>query len=159
MTTRSAANSAIDAVPKIEIIALGEEHLAALAALERECFSQPWSQDALRLLTGDNAIAAVALCDGEVAAYGGMTCVLDEGQITNIATLPRFRRLGLARAVLCELIRRAEERGIGSVFLEARASNLPAISLYESCGFCRIGVRRRFYSAPVEDAVMMELRL
>lgn len=143
----------------MEILTLSSDQLPAVAEIEAQCFSQPWSADALRILLEDNAIAVVAVCDGEVAAYAGMTSVLDEGQITNVATLPRFRRRGLARAVLCELIKRAGDRGISSVFLEARVSNESAISLYESCGFCRIGIRRRFYSAPVEDAVMMELKL
>ena len=143
----------------MQILTLGREHLASVASLECECFSQPWSEKALEILLEDNAVAVVALIDGEVVAYAGMTSVLDEGQITNVATRPSYRRRGLARAVLEELIRRATERGVASVFLEARVSNAPAISLYTSLGFCEIGTRRRFYSAPVEDAVLMELKI
>ena len=143
----------------MQISTLGREHLSGVAQIERECFSQPWSEQALEILLADNAVAVVAVLDGGVAAYAGMTCVLDEGQITNVATLPSFRRLGLARAVLDELVARARERGVHSIFLEARVSNTPAISLYKSLGFCEIGTRRRFYSAPVEDAVLMELKI
>ena len=143
----------------MQILTLGREHLASVASLECECFSQPWSEKALEILLEDNAVAVVALIDGEVAAYVGMTSVLDEGQITNVATRPSYRRRGLARAVLEELIARAATRGVSSIFLEARVSNTPAISLYKSLGFCEIGMRRRFYSAPVEDAVLMELKI
>ena len=143
----------------MQIVTLGREHLSGVAKIEQECFSQPWSEKALEILLSDNAVAVVAVLDGEVVAYAGMTSVLDEGQITNVATLPSCRRRGLARAVLEELIARAEEKGISSIFLEARVSNVPALSLYESLGFCRIGMRRRFYSAPVEDAVLMELKI
>ncbi len=143
----------------MQISTLGREHLSGVAQIERECFSQPWSEQALEILLADNAVAVVAVLDGGVAAYAGMTCVLDEGQITNVATLPSFRRRGLARTVLDELVARARERGVHSIFLEARVSNTPAISLYKSLGFCEIGTRRRFYSAPVEDAVLMELKI
>lgn len=143
----------------MQIVILGREHLSGVAKIEQECFSQPWSEKALEILLSDNAVAVVAVLDGEAVAYAGMTSVLDEGQITNVATLPSCRRRGLARAVLEELIARAKVNGISSIFLEARVSNVPALSLYESLGFCRIGMRRRFYSAPVEDAVLMELKI
>ena len=64
---------------------LGEEHLASVAELERLCFSEPWSENALRLLMQDGAIGVVLLERGMVVAYGGMTTVLDEGAVTNIA--------------------------------------------------------------------------
>lgn len=143
----------------MQIITLDREHLPGVAMIEQECFSQPWSEKALEILLADNALAVVAVLDGTVAAYAGMTCVLDEGQITNVATRLSYRRRGLARAVLEELIARAATRGVSSIFLEARVSNTPAISLYRSLGFCEIGTRRRFYSAPVEDAVLMELKI
>lgn len=143
----------------MQIVTLGREHLSGVAKIEQECFSQPWSEKALEILLSDNAVAVVAVLDGEAVAYAGMTSVLDEGQITNVATLPSYRRRGFSRAVLEELIARAGEKGISSIFLEARVSNTPALSLYESLGFCRIGMRRRFYSAPVEDAVLMELKI
>ena len=143
----------------MQIVTLGREHLSGVAKIEQECFSQPWSEKALEILLSDNAVAVVAVLDGEAVAYAGMTSVLDEGQITNVATLPSYRRRGFSRAVLEELVARAKAKGISSIFLEARVSNVPALSLYESLGFCRIGMRRRFYSAPVEDAVLMELKI
>ena len=143
----------------MQIVTLGREHLSGVAKIEQECFSQPWSEKALEILLSDNAVAVVAVLDGEAVAYAGMTSVLDEGQITNVATLPSYRRRGFSRAVLEELVARAKAKGISSIFLEARVSNTPALSLYRSLGFCEIGTRRRFYSAPVEDAVLMELKI
>lgn len=132
------------------------EHLADVAELERLCFSEPWSENSLKILTEEGGVGFAILCDGRAVAYGGMTHVLDEGQITNIATHPDFRRRGFARALVTALSEYAAQNGISSVFLEVRASNLSAISLYTLCGFERIGVRKNFYRRPVEDAVMMK---
>ena len=138
-----------------EILPIAEEQLCAVAEIERLCFSEPWSEDSLRMLTRDGAIGFVAVVDGKVAAYGGMLCVLDEGQITNIATHPQFRRRGLGAAIVRALSGYAENNGITSIFLEVRESNQAARSLYTAAGFEKIGMRKRFYRAPVEDAVLM----
>lgn len=97
----------------------------------------------------------VAIEDGVVAAYGGMTCVLDEGAITNIAVLPDFRRRGLGRAIVSALKSEAQKRGICIVFLEVRESNGGAIALYLSEGFSECGKRKGFYRHPQEDAIQM----
>ena len=134
---------------------LGEEHLASVAELERLCFSEPWSENALRLLMQDGAIGVVLLERGMVVAYGGMTTVLDEGAVTNIAVHPNARRRGYGRAVTAELLRLASERGIKSVFLEVRESNAAARALYGVLGFSECGVRKNFYRHPTESAIQM----
>ena len=141
----------------IALSRIGEEHLAALAELERLCFSEPWSEHALRLLLGDGAIGVVLTEQGRVVAYGGMTTVLDEGSVTNIAVHPEARRRGYGRAVTQELIRRASACGIRTVFLEVRESNTAARALYASLGFAECGVRRGFYRHPTESAIQMVL--
>jgi ribosomal-protein-alanine N-acetyltransferase len=143
----------------MQIRRLDKSHVAEVAELERLCFSRPWSQKSLEFLMTDAAVGFVAICDGRVAAYGGMMCVLDEGQITNIATHPDFRRRGFAAAVTDALIGYARENGICSVSLEVRESNLAAIALYERLGFVTVGKRPRFYSDPTEDALLMEVRI
>ena len=142
-----------------EIRLLAREHLAEVAEIERLCFSQPWSEQSLGLLIADGGVGFVALVDGAVAAYGGMLYVLDEGQITNIATHPDYRRRGLARAVVDALCEYAMEKELCSVFLEVRESNLAARELYRGCGYGEIGTRRRFYRDPTEDAVLMERKI
>ncbi len=140
---------------QIELVPLTEEHLGALSVLETLCFSEPWSEEALRILTKENAFGVVALSDGQVVAYGGMTYVLDEGSVTNIAVHPDRRRQGYGRAVLRRMLLEAEQRALSFVFLEARESNLAARALYKAVGFEECGVRKNFYRKPTESAVQM----
>ena len=132
-----------------------QKHLAAIAALESEVFAHPWSEEALQLLCTDTAIGFVVMDGTRAAAYGGMMCVAGEGQITNIATSPDYRRQGLAAEVVDALINTARERGFFEISLEVRESNLPAIALYEKFGFVAVGKRPRFYTNPVETAIVM----
>ena len=143
----------------MEIVRLDASYLDGAAEIEKLCFSEPWSKSSLELLLGESAVGFAAVDNGRVAAYGGMMCVLDEGQVTNIATHPEFRRHGYGRAVTEALLRYGEECGLATVFLEVRQSNSAAIEMYEKCGFERIGVRKGFYKAPTEDAVLMQRKL
>ena len=137
------------------ILPLAEEHLPDVAELERLCFSEPWSENSLRMLTEASALGVVAVVGDRAVAYGGMTTVLDEGAVTNIATHPAFRRRGLGRQVTEALLRSAADVGIGTVFLEVRESNEAAIALYETLGFRACGIRKNFYRHPTESAIQM----
>lgn len=138
-----------------EIRLLCEGDLSQVAEIERLCFSEPWSEKSLELLMRDTNFGLVALCEGRVAAYVGVISVAPEGEITNVATHPDFRRRGLASELLERLKKEASERGIESIFLEVRRSNTAARALYEKQGFEVIGERKGFYSNPKEDAVLM----
>ena len=138
---------------------LTAEDTEKAAIIEERCFAEPWSANSLLMLTGTNAFGIVCEIDGTVAAYGGMICVLDEGQITNIATLPEFRRRGLARKVLLSMLDEARARELAFVTLEVRESNAAAIALYEQLGFVKLGKRPNFYRKPTEAAVIMEKNL
>lgn len=138
---------------------LTSDMLCHVAELERQVFSHPWSEASLALLCGDTAFGYVCFEDGVAVAYGGMLTVLDEGQITNIATHPDHRRRGYAAAVLHALLDEALARGLSFVTLEARESNVAAISLYEKLGFETVGHRPRFYTGPVEGARLMQCNL
>lgn len=138
----------------MNIVPMEERHLPALAAIERACFHAPWSENALREELG-GGIFLVAEVDGAAAGYVGCQTVLDEGYITNVATLPAYRRQGIGRALVRALLARAWQAGLSFVTLEVRASNAPAIALYESLGFERVGSRPGFYTGPREDAVLM----
>ena len=138
-------------------ISLTNEHLASVASLEQMCFSEPWSEAALSLLCREGGVGVV-VPDGEsetAKAYGGMTVVLDEGSITNIAVRPDVRRQGLGRAVVEALLERSRSLGVTDVYLEVRLSNEPAIALYRSLGFEVVGTRKNFYKQPNEDAYTM----
>ena len=134
---------------------LGSEHIPDVAEIERLCFSEPWSEKSLVILTDENNFGVVATLDGQTVAYGGMTCVLDEGAVTNIATHPNHRRQGLGRRILRELLSEAQKRGVHTVFLEVRESNDAARALYLSEGFYECGIRKNFYRRPTENAVQM----
>lgn len=136
-----------------------KQDLAAIAALEQECFSHPWSEQALSLLCSDTAFGFVCMEGKVAAAYAGILTVLDEGQITNVATAPAYRQRGLAAKALGAVLQHARERALVSVTLEVRVSNAPAIALYEKYGFTVLGRRKGFYTLPTEDALIMGVTL
>jgi len=136
-----------------------EEHIKAAADVERRCFSVPWSEESLKMLTREPFFGLVATVDGEFAAYGGMMCVLDEAQMLNVATLPEYRRRGLAREILAGLYAEAKARGAVTMTLEVRESNAAARELYKNEGFYEIGMRPNYYKDPREAAILMEKQL
>lgn len=140
------------------IVPMAERHLAALAEIEKACFHAPWSESMLREELG-KGLFLVAERDGQAVGYVGCQTVLDEGYITNVAVSPDCRRQGIGRALIAALVSRARAQDLAFVTLEARASNAPAIALYEGAGFGRVGARKNFYTAPTEDAVLMTLFL
>ena len=139
---------------------LTADRLSEIAEVERACFSTPWSENALRMLTEEPNVGFFVEYDGKIIGYGGMQCVLDEGQITDIAVLPAYRRRGIGAMILDALIAHARRQKLYAIFLEVRESNLPALSLYrDRFGFEVLGLRKGFYSHPKEDAYNMRLLL
>jgi len=133
-------------------------HIPQIAAIERACFSHPWSEEMLReVLWNDAAVMVVAEGeDGAVLGYAGLQAVLDEGYIDNVAVAPAFRRRGIADALLSAFVRFGREK-LAFLTLEVRESNLPAIALYQKHGFRAAGRRKNYYDDPKEDAVIMTL--
>lgn len=137
---------------------IDETMIGAIAALERECFSEPWSENAIfeSVRAGTHFFTA---CDGDqIIGYAGISTVLDEGYITNVAVTAKARRSGAASLILNRLFQLARERALSFISLEVRRSNTPAISLYEKFGFTIEGVRKSFYRHPTEDAIIMTKR-
>lgn len=137
----------------IEIVRMNESHVAAVAELEKQNFSEPWSENSVRgELTNKLALWLVAL-DGEaVVGYVGSQTVLGEADMMNIAVAGSHRRLGIARLLVEELIRKLDAH---MLTLEVRASNAPAIALYDSLGFAQVGLRKNYYRKPKEDALIL----
>ena len=130
--------------------------LDALEALEKSCFSLPWTREQLRgELPDERHEFLVAETDGKLLGYIGMMTVLDEGYISNVAVAPEARRRGIGRALVSEMLRLAEKRALSFVTLEVRAHNESAIALYALEGFERVGLRRDYYERPREDALLM----
>ncbi len=140
---------------KVDILQVAREHLPGIAALETVCFSEPWSENALGLFLGDEAVAFAAVHGETVLGYIGMLLAPGEGQILNLAVLPEARRQGLARALVARLIEEAERKNLAALSLEVRVSNAPAIRLYQSFGFQIAGTRKHFYRRPTEDGLVM----
>lgn len=130
--------------------------VAAVAALEAQIFSMPWSAAGFAdTLLREDVIFLVAYEQDELLGYVGIYCTLDEGEITNVAVAPAARRRGIARALLTELKQQLACRNVARIVLEVRVSNEPAIRLYEKLGFSMLGVRKNFYEKPTEDAYIM----
>lgn len=142
---------------RVRIVPMAPEHLDEVASLERVCFSDPWSRNLLsEALKNDLSAYLVALDDaGRVAGYAGLTVVLDEGSIDNIAVRPDCRRRGVAAQLLQVFLDFAQANALAFLTLEVRASNYAAIALYGSRGFRAVGRRKNYYEHPVEDALIM----
>lgn len=141
------------------IVPLRAEQLAAAAEVEKQCFSVPWSLPMLEAAFANPLacfFAAQAHGAGEgLAGYAGMTHVLDEGSVLNVAVRPDFRRRGIAKALLCALDEKARSLSLRFLTLEVRPSNEAARRLYAAAGYRPAGRRRGYYQNPAEDAVLM----
>ena len=139
-----------------EIVPMDRSHLPQIAALERECFSDPWSESLLEDALFDDQASFIVAEDeeGNILGYAGLHAVLDEGYIDNVAVAPDARRHGVASALLDVFCRFAAVH-LAFLTLEVRASNEAAISLYEKFGFQRAGLRPGYYQHPREDAIIM----
>lgn len=126
-----------------------------IADLEKECFSDPWSQNAIIEAAQYGTVFLVAEENGKIVGYLGMKPVLDEGYISNVAVTNSARGKGIGSALLQKLDEYAKENGIRTISLEVRPSNAPAIALYEKFGYKQVGRRRNFYSHPTEDGLIL----
>lgn len=140
------------------IVPIDRKHIKAIANLEKICFSQPWSENVILESFMNGTKFFVAQKDDKVLGYIGISCVLDEGYITNIAVYPAFRKMGIGTALIQRVFELAEELTLSFVSLEVRESNSTAISLYEKLGFKKEGLRMDFYRDPQENAIIMTKR-
>ena len=114
----------------MQIRELRAEDVPAVARIEAEVFSEPWTErDFLEMVKADYAHYYVAEEAGEITGYCGLRNMAGEGEITNVAVAPLFRRKGTGRRLMEYLLKKAPSCGIGDCTLEVRAGNSPAISL------------------------------
>lgn len=148
------------------IVPATAEMLPDILRLEEACFSAPWTRKMLEAeLTGNQfahfLVARMAGGTGEAAGkivgYHCYWIVFEELRLMNLAVEESVRRRGVGRALVNEAIRAALSQGATRAVLEVRASNLAAQSLYGRMGFVQVGVRRKYYANPVEDAILMEM--
>lgn len=142
---------------------LNESERAALAeklsAIERACFSDPWSEKAFLEAFDNRVIRLITLYEnGSLAGYALYAVIAPEAELLNLAVSPEFRRRGLATLLLDFADSHLIAFGVDSVYLEVRQSNRAAEALYLGRGFEPIGTRRAYYRFPTEDAIVMALR-
>ncbi|MCQ2509746.1 MAG: ribosomal protein S18-alanine N-acetyltransferase, partial [Lachnospiraceae bacterium] len=130
--------------------------LEQVVPIEAANFSTPWTgSDFSVYLEREDGLFLVAEEDGKVLGYCGVIMVPPEGDITNVSVSSDSRRKGAGRALVEEMLKRTKEKGVDTLFLEVRKSNEAAITLYRNQGFTEIGLRKNYYEAPVEDALIM----
>jgi [ribosomal protein S18]-alanine N-acetyltransferase len=135
------------------------DDLPEVLAIETASFKTPWSETLFRNeIFKDIAVARVAKVNGTVAAYLCANIIVEEGHILNLAVNLAYRRKGIASCMIKEMLDIMTDKGCRSVFLEVRASNKEARTMYEKFGFDLLGTRKNYYISPVEDAVVMVLR-
>lgn len=140
----------------MNIVDMTVDHVIQIAQLERECFSDPWSQNSIASeLENPLSYWLVAMAGNVVAGYVGSQTVLGESDMMNLAVHPEFRRQGVARDLVLALVEGLNQRGSHRLTLEVRVSNNPARKLYENLGFVQVGRRPNYYQHPREDGLIL----
>ena len=152
--------SAIEPAPPMLLRELTSEDLARIVEIERSSFSTPWRSSTFEgLLRRTDTDLIGATIEGRLVGYAITWTILDQAELGNVAVAPEARRRGLGRLLVEAALRRVRQRGARECFLEVRESNVGARRLYESLGFSPIGRRRRYYSEPTEDALVLRAPL
>lgn len=136
--------------------------IQAVVEIEKQCFSQPWSEKSFEdSIAREDTIFLVCEDDMKnhlvITGYMGMYLSFDEASVTNVAVAPEFRKRGYGESLVAAAKEAAKDAGAESIFLEVRVSNEPAVSLYKKLGFEELGIRKKFYEHPVEDAIIMKV--
>ena len=145
---------------ELTIRELKESDIPSVVEIENISFTTPWSEILFfNEIYKQRSIAKVALIDKKVIGYICANFVADEGHILNLAVHPDFRRKGIAKTLVENILEELKETDCRFLYLEVRASNNAARELYEGFGFSVVGTRKKYYNKPEEDAVIMSLRL
>lgn len=142
---------------EIKIEKMNLSHIKAIALLEKECFSEPWSEQSLKAeLKNVNAHFFVAQNKGKILGYIGAHCYSGECYISNVAVFREYQNQKIGSMLLKNFIEFIKDK-CEFISLEVRKSNLLVIKLYENFGFKKVGVRKDFYKKPSEDALIYTL--
>jgi len=148
-------------VDQVRIVPMTTDRIEDLVAMEKRCFSDPWTRGMFRseLEVAGGTYARAALMGETLAGYSFAVLIADEAHLGNLAVDPGYRRKGIARALLDDLLTAARSHGVRRVTLEVRESNSIARNFYARNGFVDIAIRKSYYRNPVEDAIVMLLML
>jgi ribosomal-protein-alanine acetyltransferase len=127
-----------------------------LSALDKKCIgAEGWSANSFReQAEAPGGIVLAAYCGEKLAGLIAGFTASDTGEILTVSVSPEYRRQGIARQLITAFLEQVPE-GTENIALEVRRSNAAAIGLYKSFGFEDAGVRKRFYTDPEEDAIVM----
>ncbi len=132
------------------------EDLDQVAAIEKLNFGVPWTREGFASsLEREEGLFLAAEENGKILGYIGAVLAPPEGDITNVSVHPEAAGRGIGGALVEELLRQTEKKGVTSLFLEVRKSNEAAIHLYQKRGFQQVGIRKNYYHEPLEDARIM----
>jgi len=136
---------------------MSEDDVAAVAAMEKECFSDAWSEGLLQDMLKNPYDEAWVMMrrDGILCCYLNVRFLCGEWELMRIAEKKEFRGHGLSRKLMDQMVKSAKEKEVFDLTLEVRAGNEAAINLYKSYGFKKEAVRRGYYHSPTEDAFIM----
>lgn len=142
---------------------MATEDLSSVVTLETECGLSSRGVDGYqKMLSDPNAVLLVAIEDDLNRYITGMlsgVVVIDELQIDNMAVALRHRRKGVGQMLLADALSRAQNLGARRAILEVRSTNSPARAFYEKQGFMIVGIRRQYYAAPPDDALLLSLEI
>lgn len=135
------------------------EDVPAVHEIDNLSFSLPWPERSFRYEITQNPVTRgwVAEADGRIAAMLVLWFIVDEAHIATIATHPDFRRQGIGEQILIQALLDVRAEGARRAFLEVRAGNVAAQSMYRKYGFVVDGIRPRYYRDNNEDALLMSL--
>lgn len=137
--------------------------LPEVLGIERRSFSNPWPPSTFEGEIQNQGLSfPIVVVDegtGRIAGYVIYWIIRDEAQINNVAVHPDYRRRRVGETMLREILAALRTESVEFISLEVRAGNAAARALYEKLGFKQIGIRKEYYTNPVEDAVVMGLTL
>lgn len=140
------------------IAPMTDDLLPSVVALEESCGLNSRGVDGYRkILSNPASVLLVALSISPISPIGLFSAevVIDELQIDNIAVSERCRRKGIGRALLKAALKMAGSLGAGSATLEVRSANSSALAFYEKERFRPVGLRKRYYADPPDDALLL----
>jgi len=145
----------------VQVRAMREEDVDAVVAIETEAFSSPWQRDTFLELIGRPNLELLVMehASEGIVGYAVLWCIMDQGELANLAIVPAMRSRGLGTRLLESVVDVARRRGVESLFLEVRDSNAVALELYRRFGFSQVGLRPGYYDRPKEDARILMAKL
>ncbi len=142
---------------RVDVLKADMSHLKQIAQIENECISDGWSENAFKeVFENPNALIFVAVSDGEVVGFLNGSFVLDEAELLNVAVSDKYRNCGVAGSLITSFEKELLNKGVNTIYLEVRESNISARRLYDKYAFVQNGLRKNYYHNPTENAILMK---